>query len=139
MTTNRLMTFSDSTHPVLTCRSQHQQWASSLHQSEEEIDQLLSLLTDLPAQISFLDLQQQTVQYAAALSRLKNHIHQLQVDVVCAGAGCSAQTTDAKCPDVRFTPQPAEVPLFPSLSAEVNRMKERCQAFLGKLVGLNLI
>jgi hypothetical protein len=139
MNTDRLMPFSIADYSRATCRTRHQAWANTLRQSEQEIDQLLTLLADLPEQTKSLQLQSQTVQYESTLNRLKNHIQHLRTDMICAGSDCNAQPGEVGCTDVRFVPQASEVTIFSGLSAEVGRIKERCQSFLGKLVGLNLI
>jgi hypothetical protein len=126
--------------PLQTCRTQHQAWAVSLEQSEEEIDQLLTLLADLPND-SYRSLNHPVIGYTQSLSRLKSRIHNLRVDVVCTGTGCSTPAPATSCPDPHFS-QPTttnSTSLISAVSAEYDRMKDRCQSFLGELMLLNLI
>ncbi|RYF45918.1 MAG: hypothetical protein EOO39_50495 [Cytophagaceae bacterium] len=127
-----------STNMLQTCRTQHQAWAVSLEQSEEEIDQLLTLLADLPND-SYRSLNHPVVGYTQSLSRLKSRIHNLRVDVVCTGTGCSAPVPAASCPDPHFSQPLTSSSIISSVSAEYARMKDRCQSFLGELMLLNLI
>ena len=124
--------------PLQTCRTQHQAWAASLEQSEDEIDQLLTLLAELPSD-SFRSLNHHTVDYTQSLSRLKSRIHNLRVDVVCSGTSCSSPVPASSCPDPHFGVTVTSNGLIASVSAEYARMKDRCQSFLGELMWLNLI
>ncbi|NID10692.1 hypothetical protein [Fibrivirga algicola] len=124
--------------PLQTCRSQHQAWATSLEQSEDEIDQLLALLADLPSD-SFRSLNHPLVGYTQSLNRLKSRIHNLRADVVCTGTSCSSSATTVSCPDPHFVEPSTSSTIISAVSAEYDRMKERCQAFLGELMLLNLI
>ncbi|MBO0949413.1 hypothetical protein [Fibrella forsythiae] len=121
-----------------TCRTQHQAWAVSLEQSEEEIDQLLTLLADLPSD-SFRSLNHPIVGYMQSLGRLKSRIHNLRVDVVCTGASCSTPALASACPDPHFSQPVNSSSIISAVSAEYDRMKDRCQAFLSELMLLNLI
>ena len=124
--------------PLLTCRTQHQAWAASLEQSEDEIDQLLTLLAELPND-SYRSVNQYTVDYTQSLSRLKSRIHNLRVDVVCSGTNCSLPIPASPCPDPHFSASVTSNSLISSVSNEYARMKDRCQTFLGELMRLNLI
>ena len=124
--------------PIQTCRNQNQAWATTLARNEQEIDQLLVLLAELPND-SDRTLQPYTVDYAQVFDQLKVRIHRLRTDVVCSGAGCSSPTPPAACPDVRFVPPGTGNSLISSVSAEYSRAKERCDAFLSGLMMLNLI
>ncbi|MBO0935437.1 hypothetical protein J2I47_02640 [Fibrella sp. HMF5335] len=123
---------------VLSCRAQHQSWASRLSQSEAEIDQLLSLLTDLPVD-TYRSLSEFSQTYASALSRLKTNIHQLQTDVVCDGRGCASTPPPATCTDVHFTSPVSSNALISSALLSYDQIKSRCNTYLAELVGLNLI
>ena len=124
--------------PLQTCRTQHQAWAISLEQSEEGIDQLLTLLADLPND-SFRSLNHPVVGYTQSLSRLKSRIHNLRVDVVCTGSGCSTPVAATSCPDPHFVAPTSSSSIISAVYAEYDRMKDRCQSFLGELMLLNLI
>lgn len=124
--------------PLQTCRTQHKAWAVSLEQSEEEIDQLLTLLADLPSD-SYRSLNHPIVGYTQSLNRLKSRIHNLRVDVVCTGANCATPVPATACPDPHFSQPTTSGSIISAVSAEYDRMKDRCQAFLGELMLLNLI
>ncbi len=124
--------------PLQTCRTQHQAWAANLEQSEDEIDQLLTLLAELPND-SYRSLNHPIVGYTQSLSRLKSRIHNLRVDVVCSGTNCAVPTPTTSCPDPHFGVAVTSNSLISSVSAEYARMKDRCQSFLGELMRLNLI
>ncbi|MGF7216206.1 hypothetical protein GGR92_002371 [Spirosoma lacussanchae] len=122
-----------------TCRSQHQNWAASLVESEQEIDQLLTLLSDLPND-NYRSLRDYSADYAQALSRLKHRIHHLRADVVCSGDRCASATgPTAACTDPRYGLPVSSPTLLTSLSSEYIQLKNRCHAFLAELMGLNLI
>jgi hypothetical protein len=123
---------------VLSCRAQHQNWANRLSQSEAEIDQLLSLLSDLPAD-SYSSLTEFKRAYASALNRLKIGIHQLQTDVVCDGLGCASTPPPTTCTDVHFTSPVSSNALISSALLSYDQIKDRCNTYLAELVGLNLI
>jgi len=98
----------------------------------------MTLLADLPSD-SFRSLNHPLVGYTQSLSRLKSRIHNLRVDVVCTGAGCTSTVVAASCPDPHFIQPTSSGSIVSAVSAEYDRMKERCQAFLGELMLLNLI
>ncbi|GAB3560798.1 hypothetical protein GCM10027578_00020 [Spirosoma luteolum] len=130
----------DSLHALQACHAQHQTWASTLRQSEQEIDQLLTLLADLPGPDAYHSLNHPADAYAQALGRLKNRIHDLQTDMVCTGTACTAvPATSTRCADPHFSMPVAGNSLIGTVSAEYVRLKERCQSFLSELMGLNLI
>ena len=122
-----------------TCHSLHQTWAATLLESEQEIDQLLSLLEELPDG-RYRSLHMRTTDYAQTLSQLKDRIHHLQLDVVCHGTYCSsASGSTPGCPDTHFVAPSTSNSLITAISVEYGLIKDRCQAFLGELMGLNLI
>lgn len=129
-----------------TCRTQHQTWAAQLAQNEQEIDQLLTLLTELPG-YDYQRMRNHTVDYAQALNQLKNRIHRLQLDVLCTSqscaqpsAGVAAKSAFPVCPDGRYATPPAQgSSLVATVSSEYDRVKSRFNAFVGELMGLNLI
>lgn len=119
------------------CRTQHQTWAANLAQSEREIDQLLSLLAELP-NINYRSLRNRTIDYAQTLNRLKHRIHRLRIDVACQSDRCML-TSAATCPDPRFMLCSMGGTLISGVSTEYDRVKTQCHVFLGELMGLNLI
>ncbi len=129
-----------------TCRTQHQTWAAQLAQNEQEIDQLLTLLTELPSH-DYQRMRSQTVDYAKALNQLKNRIHRLQLDVLCTSHTCApapatvaVKSAATACPDGRYATPPAQgSSLIATVSSEYDRVKSRFNAFVGELMGLNLI
>lgn len=123
---------------IQTCQSQHQTWATALVRNEQEIDQLLTLLADLPND-TCRGLHHHTVDYAQGLDQLKTRIHRLRGDVVCTGAGCPLLTPPASCPDSRFVPPGTDNLLISNVSADYSLVKDRCQSFFGELMQLNLI
>ncbi|AQG80603.1 hypothetical protein [Spirosoma montaniterrae] len=136
------MTTSSATHsaelPVLTCRAQHRAWADTLSRNEQEIDQLLDLLTTLP-EADYRTLTRSLPDYAQALNRLKNSIGQLRTDMVCDGTGCSVPTPVLTCTDTRFVSIAATDAPVSAMAAEFGRLRDNCYALLTRLVGLNLI
>ena len=137
MTDNLIRPSSEDYSPVQTCQSQHQTWATTLVRNEQEIDQLLTLLADLPDD-ACRGLHHHTVDYAQGLDQLKTRIHRLRGDVVCTGAGCPLLTPPA-CPDSRFVSPGTDNPLISNVSADYGLVKDRCQLFFGELMQLNLI
>lgn len=129
---------SELTSALLTCRTQNQRWATTLSESEQEIDQLLTLLAELPTPDTYRSLTAPGT-YTASLQRLKASMRQLRSEVVCAGAGCSQPTPVVPCPDLHFGLTSSANALITNASAEYNRVRDRCYAFLGELMGLNLI
>lgn len=109
-----------------------------LIQDEQEINQLLTLLAELPDE-NYRSLQPYTVDYEQVLNRLKARINRLRVEVVCTGTGCSSPTPPASCPDPRFVPPGTGNTLISSVSAEFSRAKDRCDAFFCDLMVLNMI
>jgi hypothetical protein len=129
-----------SQEPVLlTCRTQHQHWATDLAQREADIDQMMSLLTDLPEE-TYRSLNHHAPAYVQKLHQLKTNIHRLQTEVVCTGLACSsASVVGTICPDPRFAQSGGVSNLITSVSAEYGQLKDRCHRFLGELMRLNLI
>ncbi|GAB3713535.1 hypothetical protein GCM10027592_52840 [Spirosoma flavus] len=121
------------------CRAQHQSWATTLNESEQEIDHLLNLLDELPAD-RFRSLYDHKVDFTKSLEQLKLRIHRLQREVVCRGQFCSASTFMASvCSDTHFIARSAVNSPIATLPIECSLVKQRFQAFLGQLMGLNLI
>lgn len=134
-----LFLFSIMTTPSLqTCRSQHQRWSALLAQSETEIDQLLHLLADLPTSPHHAQ-RQSMLTYAQALTRLKQTIHRLRLDVICSGVNCTRPQPPATCSDERFAETPFTQIAITRVSDEYTRLQNRCQTFLSELMRLNLI
>lgn len=127
-----------TTPSLQTCRSQHQRWSALLAQSETEIDELLYLLADLPTS-PYHTPRQSMLRHAQALNRLKQTIHRLRLDVICSGDACTKPQPATTCPDERFAETPLTQVAVARVSDEYARLKNRCQAFLGELMRLNLI
>ncbi|MDB5241592.1 MAG: hypothetical protein JWP57_2217 [Spirosoma sp.] len=126
-------------NPLQTCRSLHQTWGTLLTESEQEIDQLLNLLEELPDN-NYQTLQERTANFAQTLSQLRSRMQHLQHDVVCAGTHCSSlEVTSSSCPDLHFLLPATGNPLIAAVTLEYGLIKERCQAFLGELMRLNII
>jgi hypothetical protein len=123
---------------VQTCRSLHQTWATTLTESEQEIDQLLNLLEEFPDD-KYQTLHERTTNIAQTLSQLRSRIQHLQLDMVCAGTHCSSLEITTSCPDPHFMLPATGNPLISAVTIEYGLIKERCQAFLGELMRLNLI
>lgn len=124
--------------PLLTCRQQHAAWAETLQRSEQDIDQLLSLLADLPTDPCHLP-RRYILDYASALNQLRTTIHRLRVDIVCSGSHCGNEQPATPCPDGRFVVQAVGTNPINGLAAEYDRLRTRCQSYLDELVGLNLL
>ena len=137
MTDNLIRPSLEDYSPVHTCRNQHRTWATVLVQNEEHIDQLLTLLADVPD--DGCRSLHHAVAYAQGLDQLKTRVHRLRTEVVCTGTDCPLSTPPAACPDPRFVPSDAGNFLISTVSADYNRLKDRCQLFFGDLMQLNLI
>lgn len=124
--------------PVQTCRNLHRTWASVLVRNEQEIDQLLTLLTDVPDD-TCRSLNHNAVDYAQGLDHLKTRVHRMRTEGICTGTDCPLLTPPAACPDARFVLSGVGNPLISTISADYGLMKGRCQLFFGELVQLNLI
>lgn len=133
-------TLSSPSYPILlTCRTQHQHWALELSQSEQEIDQLMSLLAELPYD-TYRSLDHHAIDYTQRLRQLKTRIRRLLTDAVCPGIACSSANVAAvPCPDPHFVPTLSGNSLIASVSAEYSQLKDRCHRFLSELMRLNLI
>ncbi|MCY7359811.1 MAG: hypothetical protein LH609_20635 [Rudanella sp.] len=124
---------------LLTCRTQHQHWATDLAQREDDIDQIISLLADLPGE-TYRSLNHRVIEYVQKLQQLKAHIHGLLTEVVCSGIACSSMSmASVTCPDPHFAPHISGNSLIASASSEYDQIKDRCQAFFSELMRLNLI
>ncbi len=124
---------------LLTCRTQHQHWAVDLAQHEDDIDQIISLLADLPGE-TYRSLNHRASEYVQKLHQLKAHIHRLMTEVVCSGVACSSvNVASVTCPDPHFAPLSTGNSLIASVSAEYDQIKDRCHAFFSELMRLNLI
>ncbi len=110
----------------------------TLTQSEQEIDQLLTLLTELPGE-TYRSFSHHTSDYTQGLIRLKGKIQSIRNNMVCAGLGCASPAWALPCPDGRFLSQTVSTSLVSAVCVEYDRMKDRCQSFLGELMRLNLI
>lgn len=119
------------------CRSQHQNWVASLGESEREIDQLLSVLAELPT-TNYRSLRHRAVEYALTLTKLKSRIHRLRIDVACQSDRCLKMDAP-RCTDPRFMICSTGGALLTGVSTEYDRVKANCQAFLSELMGLNLL
>jgi hypothetical protein len=123
---------------LYTCRQLHLRWAGTLLASEGEVDQLLSLLTDLtdpatprnPARLTALSGQ---------LQQLKTRIYQLRSEVVCSGGLCSLPQPPQPCPDAHFVARTGKHDPITDLATECSGVQDRCQTVLSELMGLNLI
>lgn len=127
-----------STTQVAKCQQQHHTWATTLTQNEQEIDQLLGLLTDLLEQHNYRSLQHDAIDYYGDLNGLKARIQQLRHDFVCDGMACRAETTP-HCNPVKATRPGYIGQAFGRLLGDFDRTKANCTAFLAGLVGLNLL
>lgn len=124
---------------LLTCRTQHQHWAAELAQRQEDIDQIISLLADLPGE-TYRSLNHRVMEYVQKLHQLKAHIHRLLTEVVCSGVACSSvSVVNVTCPDPHFAPLTSANSLIESVSAEYDQIKDRCHIFFCELMRLNLI
>ena len=124
--------------PVQTCRNRHRTWAAVLVQNEGHIDQLLTLLANVPGD-ACRSLNHRAADYAQGLDQLKTRVHRLRTEVVCTSTNCPLSTPPAACPDPRFVSSDTDNSLISTVSAEYDLLKERCQLFFGDLMQLNLI
>ena len=122
---------------VQACRFRHRTWAAALVQNEGEIDQLRTLLADLPNDTC--RSLHHAVDYAQGLDQLKTRVHRLRMEVVCTGTDCPLLTPPGACPDPRFVPSGTSNSLISNAFADYGLLKDQCQLFFGELMQLNLI
>lgn len=123
---------------VQTCRTQNQAWATTLVANEEEIDQLLTLLADLPGQHSYRSLYHHAVDYTGDLACLKSSFQEIRLDMICQGIPCTS-TEHQTCREPRFGLYTLIETHFRPLTDEFTRIKDGCYQFLAGMVSLNLI
>ncbi|GAB2583574.1 hypothetical protein [Spirosoma areae] len=123
---------------IQTCRHQNQHWAATLAQNEQEIDQLLSLLANLPEHHSYRSLHHPAVDYSGSLNLLKMSFQQLRLDMVCEGMTCTL-TERQTCQEPRFGVYTLIERHCRPLTDEFNRVRDEYYQFLTCLMTLNLI
>jgi hypothetical protein len=122
---------------VQICRTQNQAWATTLVANEQEIDQLLTLLADLPND-SYRSLYHRAVDYTGDLASLKSRFQQIRLNMVCEGIPCTS-TEHQACREPRFGLYALIETHFRPLTDEFSRIKDSCYQFLNGLMTLNLI
>lgn len=123
---------------VQTCRIQNQAWATTLVANEQEIDQLLTLLADLPEQHSYRSLYHRAVEYTGDLACLKSRFQQIRLTMVCEGIPCTS-TEHQACREPRFGLYSLIETHFRPLTDEFSRIRNGCYQLLNGMVSLNLI
>lgn len=123
---------------VQLCRSQNQLWATTLVANEQEIDQLLTILADLPEQHSYRSLYHRAIDYTGDLACLKSRFQQMRLNMVCAGIPC-ASSEHQTCRDPHFGLYTLLETHCRPLTDEFSRIKDGCYQFLNGMVSLNLI
>ncbi len=123
---------------LYTCRQLHQRWAGTLLASEGEVNQLLTLLADLPDPATPRSPAHLTI-LSAQLHRLKTRICQLRTEMVCSGGLCSLPQPPQPCPDAHFVARPEPTDPIADLATECSGVQNRCQTVLSELMELNMI
>ncbi len=123
---------------IQTCQYQNQHWAATLVRNDQEIDQLLSLLTTLPEHHSYRSLHHPAVDYIGSLNLLKMSFQQVRLDMVCQGMTCTP-TERQTCHEPQFGVYTLVERHCRPLTDEFNRVKQSYYQFLTSLMTLNLI
>ncbi len=123
---------------VQTCRTQHQTWAATIAQHEQEIDQLLALLNDLLEHHNYQSLRHRAVNYYGDLNHLKSGFQRLRLDTICQTMDCS-HTQRQSCREPRFSLYATIESRFHALTDDLNRIQAGCYQFLSVMVTLNLL
>lgn len=120
------------------CRNQDQTWVNATIRTELEIDQLLSLLTELLKQLNYRRLQLRAVEHFNALSQIKRRFQRLRLNVTC-GMAC-LPTSDEVCFKPRISQYTTTVieAQLEKLAESLSRTRTGCYQFLSRLVTLNL-
>ncbi len=125
---------------IQTCRTQHQVWATTIAADKQEIDQLLTILTDLPTPRHYRSLHHSAVDYADTLNLLKGDFQRLQGCMVCDRAACTApQQLLCASPRLGLYTTLAVNSHLLALTDEFDRIRERYYQFLSFMVTLNMI
>lgn len=131
-------TVGDEPLRVAACRNQHQAWATTLAQHEQEIDQLLMLLGDLLDYPNYQQLRHRAVAHYGHLNHLKSRFQRLRLDMICEGADCWPSARQA-CTNPRFGLYTTIDSSFHNLTDEFSKVKAGCYQFLSVMVTLNLL
>ncbi|QHV95551.1 hypothetical protein [Spirosoma endbachense] len=124
---------------IQTCRSQHQTWAMTIAQNEQEIDQLLAILSDLLDYQQYKSLRQRAVDYYGDLNHLKSRFQRLKLDMICEGVACNpSERLACREPRIGLYATLAVDSQLRSLMDELGRIKAGCYQFLSVMVTLNL-
>jgi hypothetical protein len=128
-----------ATDPLLaalrTCQVQNQTWATTLHHDEAELTELMSLLADVPKQVSRPHLSGRAVVFCADLNQLRNRLHQLRTQFLCASGGCNS--TAGGCSQLgnyQFLPG-----TFSQWRDEFSHLRDSSYQFLAGLIRLNVV
>lgn len=105
--------------------------------NEQEIDQLLRILADLPEHNSYRSLRHRAADYIGGLNILKSRFQRLRLDMTCESA-CVPNESQT-CREPRFGLYTRIETHFRPLTDEFSRIKDGCYQFLSGLVSLNLI
>lgn len=130
----------DSLTALTTCHAENRRWSQTLLHHEQEIDQLLALLTDAMEQHNYRSIRHRALDYYEDLKRLRVRYNRLYVDMVCAGGPC--QLTNARptsCDNPRFGLHTLVQAQYQTITEEFLAVKEGCYQFLSVLVELNLL
>jgi hypothetical protein len=116
--------------PGGSCRSQHQYWTAIIVRNEQEIDQLLLFLMDLPEQRNPRSLNYQAKYYYSDLVRIKKVFQCLRLDLICEQSACGTASS-APCRKYQsglYTSMAVDSQLR-ALADELVQIKARCSQF----------
>ncbi|WP_080240323.1 hypothetical protein [Spirosoma rigui] len=120
----------DDSTAARNCQIQHQYWTAIIVRNEQEIQQLLLFLTELPEQRNPQSPNYQAKYYYSDLIRLKNIFQRLRLDMICDHSLCGS-TTPFSCRKAKaglYTNMAVDAQLR-VLDAELARIKARCTQF----------
>lgn len=123
---------------VQNCHHQNQVWATAIAHYEQEIDQLLTLLSDLLDTHSYQNLRHRAFAYHGSMNHLKSRFQRLRLDMVCESVVCMP-TGSQSCREPRFGLYKTIESHFQALTGEFNRVKAGCYQFLSVVVTLNIL
>ncbi|QJD79870.1 hypothetical protein [Spirosoma rhododendri] len=130
--------FDEDANMLINCRTQHQQWNQALMKHEQDINQLVSLLTDLLAQHNSSRLRPRAIQYVTRFNRLKSQLRRLRLDMICSGSACFP-TEHPICAEPHAGFYTGLDLSMHRLSDEFSTLSTGCYQFLSVLVSLNLL
>lgn len=118
------------------CRTENQRLETIFTGYEQEIDQLMVLLTDVLEQYNYHSLRHRAIDYFVDLKHLKIRLARLRMDLICASGQCGQSSP---CKEPRLGLFQSIKPQLTALTNEFLSIKEGCYQFLSVMVQLNLM